>query len=78
MKINFKRIREIRMQKGYSQEYMAHILNISQSKYSRLENGSINFNVPTLSKLIITLEVNPFEIVSLSSELKKLMQKHKD
>lgn len=42
---------------------MAHVLNISQSKYSRLEKGEISFNIDELSKLLDYLELNPLEVL---------------
>lgn len=43
MEINFDAIRTIRKQKSFSQEYIAHVLGLSQAQYSRLENGSMVF-----------------------------------
>lgn len=36
----FDKVKKIRNKKGYSQEYVASSLNITQSAYSRLESGS--------------------------------------
>ena len=36
-----KNIRKYREIKGYSQEYVAHQLNINQASYAKLENNSI-------------------------------------
>lgn len=38
-------VRDARLQKEYSQEYAAHFLGISQSKYSRLEKGEAMFEL---------------------------------
>lgn len=38
-----ERIREVRKQKGYSHEYIAHELDISQVAYSKLEKMKPNF-----------------------------------
>lgn len=73
-KIDTELIRQIRMQKGFSQEYVAHFLKISQSKYSRLENGSTIFDVPTLGELVKCLDIDPFTIIILSDELKELVK----
>ena len=32
-----KRLRELRMEKGYSQEYLAHEINMTQGNYSSLK-----------------------------------------
>ena len=45
MRVKEKIVREARLKKEFSQEHMAHLLNISQSKYSRLEKGEVTFTV---------------------------------
>jgi transcriptional regulator with XRE-family HTH domain len=50
-----KRIREL---KGYSQEYMASMLNISQSAYSNLESGKSKFTLDRAIQISIVLEVD--------------------
>lgn len=43
-------IREIREKKGYSQEQLAHIMKVSRSTISKIENGKFNFSMDYLSK----------------------------
>lgn len=52
---NIKRIREL---KKFSQEYMAHKLEISQSSYAKLENGQISPKVDRLERIAEILEVD--------------------
>ena len=52
MRVKEKIVRDARLKKEFSQDHMAHVLNISQSKYSRLEKGEISFNIDELSKLL--------------------------
>lgn len=47
---------------------MAHILKISQSKYSRLEKGEIPFDINELSALIDILELNPLEVIDFTEK----------
>ncbi len=56
MKVKEKIVRDSRILKGLTQENVAHHLNISQSKYSKLEKGEITFDVNELSQLIDLLE----------------------
>lgn len=63
MKVKHNKIREIRMEKGFSQEFMAEIMEISQSQYSRLEGGETVFDVEKLGKVIEILEANPLDII---------------
>ena len=46
-----KLIRKIRIEKNYSQEYLASKLNISQSYYGRIENGKTSLNLKTLKEI---------------------------
>ncbi len=49
------RIKQLRTKKGISQEYIAEVLMVSQSKYSRFESGisALDWNViPNLTKLL--------------------------
>jgi transcriptional regulator with XRE-family HTH domain len=68
MRVKEKIVREARLKKEFSQEHMAHLLNISQSKYSRLEKGEVTFTVDELSKLIDHLELNPFEVLDFTEK----------
>ena len=45
-------IKKKRIELGYSQEYMADKLGISQSSYSRKENGTEKMSVVELSKIV--------------------------
>jgi transcriptional regulator with XRE-family HTH domain len=51
------KIRVQRMIKGYSQEYMAFRLNISQNAYSKLERGETELTVRRFYEIIEILEV---------------------
>jgi len=59
-----KRIREIRKNKGMSQEELADLLNISQSAYQRIENGDTNSWATHLEKLSEVLEIKPEDLFS--------------
>jgi transcriptional regulator with XRE-family HTH domain len=52
------KIKSAREKKGYSQEKMADILGISQSKYCRLENNKAFIDWNKLPLLAETLELN--------------------
>mgnify|MGYP006166742777 FL=1 len=49
-----EKIRLIRISKGYSQEYMAFMLNILQGTYSKLEKDNI---VITIQRLFSIAEI---------------------
>lgn len=52
-----ERVKNIREEKRFSQDFIAHELGLSQSQYSRRESGEIKFNadeVLNLSKVLAT------------------------
>lgn len=57
MKNLTQNIRKIRELKGYSQQYVAIALNISQRQYSRLENSGVDIKISILKKIANILEV---------------------
>lgn len=60
-------IRIARLKKGYSQEYMAHRLGISQRAYSKLENGEILCKGNYLIKIAVVLNISITDLL-ISSE----------
>lgn len=63
LKKNFgKRIKEIRKQRGLSQEKLAELVNIEQNTLSYIETGSNFCKAETLEKLITSLNVEPYEL----------------
>ncbi len=68
MKVKEKIVRDARLKKEFSQEHMAHILKISQSKYCRLKKGEIAFDINELSTLIDVLELNPLEVLDFTEK----------
>ncbi len=63
IKIGYK-LRKLRMQKNYSQEYMAEVLEISQKTYSNMENDKSTISIDTLHKLAQELGVDVIELLS--------------
>ena len=68
MKVKGNLIRDARRRKDFSQEYMVNLLDISQSQYSKLENGEANFDVSKLGALLDELELNPLEVIEFSEK----------
>jgi|LakMenE18May11ns_1017448.scaffolds.fasta_scaffold9619683_2 transcriptional regulator with XRE-family HTH domain len=56
-KINEK-IRLLRLEKNYSQEYVAAQLELSQSYYGRIENGKRTISVDCLMKILSVFDVD--------------------
>ena len=76
MNVKGKLIREARMKKDFSQEYLANVLGISQSQYSKLENGDVRFDIQKLGQLLDELELNPLEIIEFSEKQKLIINTH--
>lgn len=62
------KLRELRLKKGLSQEYIALELNISQKAYSNIENGKVCLNTVKLNKISKILDINPSKICLNSCE----------
>ena len=57
------KIRKLRNEKGYSQEYMAKSLGMSQNNYSQIELGKINLTIERLDKIAELLETDVFNLL---------------
>jgi len=58
------RLRKLRIAKGYSQEYMADVLRISQKTYSNMENDKSSISIETLKKIASEYNIDLMEILS--------------
>jgi len=63
------RIRQIRLLKGFSQEYMADKMEISQPAYSRIENKAGNCTFYTLTKLAKVLDVKLAYLIDVDTPI---------
>ena len=53
-----REIRSVREAKGYSQEYLAEMLDMSQSSYANLESGKSTLSVDRLLSITEILEID--------------------
>ncbi|MFB6257951.1 MAG: helix-turn-helix domain-containing protein [Flavobacteriales bacterium] len=63
MKQILKNIRSLRELRGYSQEYLADKLSITQSSYARFENGAKKTDFALLEKVAEVFEVDVCSII---------------
>ncbi|MFT6166127.1 MAG: transcriptional regulator with XRE-family HTH domain [Vicingaceae bacterium] len=63
--VNLRKVREL---KGFTQEYMASELEISQRNYSRLEKDEVELTLSRLSKISEILEVTPSQILGFDEK----------
>ena len=62
LKLLAKRLKEIRSEKGVSQEELAYRAEITLSQIARIETVKINPTVSTIFKIARALDVHPSEI----------------
>lgn len=57
MKLFGKNVHDIRLSKGYTQEYLAEEAKISQVQVARIESGKLNTSISTVASLAEALGV---------------------
>lgn len=69
MKAVGNKIRKIRELKGFTQDYMALKLEISQRAYSKLERNETKLDWQRIEKISEILEIEPVDLVSFDDNL---------
>jgi len=64
-----KRIREIRKQKGYSQEAFAAEAQLGRTYMGRIERGEQNVSIQNLIQIALTLKVEVGELIPSLKQL---------
>ncbi|MFI5162352.1 MAG: helix-turn-helix domain-containing protein [Sphingobacteriales bacterium] len=57
------KIRIQRLMKGYSQEYMGFLLEISQAAYSKIERNETELSLRRIYEIAEILKISPFELM---------------
>ena len=65
MKTINQKIKELRIQKGYSQEFVAKHLKIDRSNYSKYELGKLEINLEMLIQLCLLYNVSADYLLGL-------------
>jgi len=82
-----KRIKEIRKQRGLSQEQLSEMVDIEQNTLSYIETGNNFFTAETLEKIINALDIEPYELFDfghhkspkdLITEINKMLKANPD
>lgn len=63
------KIRQIRELKGYSQEFVASKLGISQRAYSKIETNQTKIDWERITKIAELFEVDPIDMISFDDNL---------
>ena len=58
-----EKIRIQRLIKGYSQEYMGFMLDISQAAYSKIERNETELTIRRIYEIAEILEISPFTLL---------------
>ena len=58
------KLRKLRNSKGYTQDYMAEKLKVSQKTYSNMENEKATISLETLKKIAEELDTDLIELIS--------------
>ncbi|MDT3401258.1 helix-turn-helix domain-containing protein [Mucilaginibacter terrae] len=58
-----EKIRIQRLEKNYSQEYMAFMLDISQAAYSKIERCETTMSLPRIYAIAEILQISPFVLM---------------
>jgi transcriptional regulator with XRE-family HTH domain len=61
-------IKTIRLAKGYTNEYMAHKLDITASAYSKIEKGYTKLSVDMLNKISNILEIALVDLLKATED----------
>ncbi len=69
-----QRIRELRKQKGWSQQELAYRIGMEKSNLSVIENGKSNPQILTLVHIACILEVQPYELVQVDLEIPQFIE----
>ncbi len=65
-----KRIKELRLEKGYTQIKMQHLTGIDQSDYSKIENGKRYMTFEQCRKIATALNTSMDYLAELTDEKK--------
>ena len=63
-----KKIKNIRLSKGYTQEKLSEMIDISQRALSKIEIGENFLTAETLDKLLVALEITAEELFATNKQ----------
>ncbi|MFN8274114.1 MAG: helix-turn-helix domain-containing protein [Flavobacteriaceae bacterium] len=58
------RLRKLRLEKGYKQEYIADVLKVSQKTYSNMENDKTAISLDTLKKIAEEYKIDLLDLLT--------------
>lgn len=64
-----EKIRKVRDLRGFSQEYVAQKLGVSQRSYGKLETGETKLDIPRIEKISDILGVEPVSLITFDEKM---------
>ena len=61
-----KRIKELRIKKGFTQEYLAELINVGQRNLSKIECGNNFVTSETLNNIVKAFNIEPEELFNFN------------
>ncbi len=68
--LKFERIRNLRLDKDYTQKFVADYINVKQNTYSQYEIGVLNYPIDALIKLSVLYDTSVDYLLGLTNEKK--------
>lgn len=75
-----QRLKELRLEKNYSQDYIAHEMGICQKTYSNLESGKSKIDINHLDKLSKIYDITTADLINpyIFSQNGSTIKNHED
>lgn len=63
------KIRKIRELRGYTEEYLAHRLGMSQNNFSKIELGKVALTLERIDEIAKVLDIDPVKLIEFDDSL---------
>lgn len=63
------KIRKIRELRGYTEEYLAHRLGMSQNNFSKIELGKVTLSLERIEEIAKVLDIDPIKLIEFDESL---------
>lgn len=73
--LSYENIRNLRIDRGYTQQQIAEYLNVRQNTYCQYELGTLNYPIDVLCKLSVFYNVSVDYLLGLTEEKKPYPRK---
>ena len=63
------KIRKIRELRGYTEEYLAHRLGMSQNNFSKIELGKVALTLERIEEIAKVLDIDPIKLIEFDEAI---------